>query len=53
MAMTATGGITPRLTIGECWTRAAAVFLDPRFSDHAPLTLDSDYETPQREFPLG
>jgi len=23
------------------------------FSDHAPLTSDSDYESPQREFPLG
>ena len=86
--MTATGGTTPKLTIGERWARAAAVFFDPRvlivlllgFSSglplalsgstlllwmkdvgvnlgtighRAPLTLDSDYETPQREFPLG
>lgn len=86
--MTATGGTTPRLIIGERWTRAAAVFFDPRalivlllgFSSglplalsgstlllgmkdvgvnlrtighHAPLTLDSDHESPQREFPLG
>jgi hypothetical protein len=86
--MTVTGEARRRLSFGERFARAAAVFLDPRvliilllgFSSglplalsgstlllwmkdvgvdlgtighHAPPTLDSDDESPQREFPRG
>ncbi len=47
--MTASEGTTPKLTIGERWARAAAVFLDPRvliilllgFSSGLPLALSA------------
>jgi hypothetical protein len=57
-----------RETWGERFARAASVFLDKRviilllgfssglplaLSGYAPLTLDSDCESPQREFALG